>query len=67
MDIKTVIANLDNTIAGKKYFLEYLEPRSNGLTQGSAMANTAVCEFLKINIAELERIRDDLLTVQCEF
>ncbi|HET8688705.1 MAG TPA: hypothetical protein VFM18_18980 [Methanosarcina sp.] len=62
MDIKTILTNLDNTIAGKRMMLTRLYDRRE-LNKGADMATYAVCEFLEINIAELERIRADVALV----
>jgi len=62
MDIKTVLTNLDNTIAGKRALLTKLYARRD-LNKGADMASHAVCEFLEINLAELERIRADVALV----
>lgn len=63
MNLQTVITNLRNTIAGKEQMLANLEIPMTA-TVGERMAKTATAEFLAINIAELNRILDDL--VECE-
>jgi len=62
MDLDIVITNLNNTIEGKQKMLAKLYARRE-LNKGADMATYAVCEFLEINIAELQRIRDDLVSV----
>ena len=63
MNIQTVAANLRNTIAGKEQMLAEFE--STTLRAGANLeAVYATKEFLKINIAELQRILDDL--VECQ-
>ena len=71
MNLQTVITNLRNTIAGKEKYLEEVREARNKLlevegagtiAQDSALFATQ--EFLKINIAELNRILDDL--VECQ-
>ena len=68
MNLQTVITNLRNTIAGKEEALdEYnkaLNVRIDPLDAGERMAIIATVEYLKINIAELNRIMDDL--VECQ-
>jgi len=68
MNLQTVITNLKNTIAGKEGALdEYnkaLNVRVDPLDAGERMAIIATVEYLKINIAELNRILDDL--VECQ-
>ena len=64
MNLQTVITNLKNTIAGKEQMLaEYQEARKLA-TMAEDHALFATVEFLKINIAELNRILDDL--VECQ-
>ena len=68
MNLSTVITNLKNTIAGKEKMLAGLNPNNpyseEFKSEGEVMARRATIEFLKINIAELNRILDDL--VECE-
>jgi len=68
MNLSTVIANLRKTISGKEEALdEYnkaLNVRIDPLDAGERMAIIATVEYLKINIAELNRILDDL--VECQ-
>jgi hypothetical protein len=52
MTLETVIANLENTIHGKRQLLD-------GMID-YPMALTVTREFVQINIAELERILEDL-------
>ena len=60
MDLTTVISNLDNTITGKESLMaEYKNFQQVASTPEYMALHTSV-EFLKINIAELQRIRDDL-------
>ena len=64
MNLQTVITNLRNTIAGKEEALALYESRRDiPRAAGDQMAIVATIEFLKINIAELNRILDDL--VEC--
>jgi hypothetical protein len=63
MNIQTVANNLRATIAGKEKMLAEFE--STTLRSGANLeAVFATKEFLKINIAELNRILDDL--VECQ-
>ena len=55
MNIQTVIDNLDRTIAGK------IELR-NQLRFGTCLPSLA--DLVQINIDELNRIREDLITVR---
>ena len=60
MNIKTVASNLRNTIAGKEKMLaDYQEVRKLA-ARGEDMALYATVSFLKVNIAELKRILQDL-------
>ena len=67
MNIQTVAQNLRNTIAGKERYLaecnKALNVQVDPLDAGEKMAITATVEFLEINIAELNRILDDI--VEC--
>jgi len=64
MNLSTVITNLRNTIAGKEEALALYESRRDiPRATGDQMAIIATIEFLKINIAELNRILDDLVEV----
>ena len=67
MNLQTVITNLRNTIAGKEKYLaecdKALNVQVDPLDAGERMAITATKEFLEINIAELNRILDDLVEV----
>jgi butyrate kinase len=64
MNIQTVAANLRTTIAGKEKMLEEFE--SVTLRNGANLEVIYVMkEFLKVNIAELKRILQDV--EQCEF
>lgn len=61
MDLQTVITNLRNTIAGKEEALALYESRRDiPRAAGDQMAIVATIEFLKINIAELKRILQDV-------
>ena len=65
MNLQTVITNLRNTIAGKEEALAVYESRKDiPRAPGDQMAVVATIEFLKVNIAELNRILDDL--VECQ-
>ena len=64
MNIQTVANNLRNTIAGKVKHQVELEYALTLSTMAEGMALTATIEFLKINIAELKRILQDV--EQCE-
>ena len=68
MNLSTVITNLKNTIAGKEKMLAGLNPNNpyseEFKSEGEVMARRATIEFLKINIAELNRILADV--EQCE-
>ena len=64
MNIYTVRDNLKNTIAGKeKALAEYnkvLNIHIDPVADGERMAIIATVEFLEINIAELQRILQDV-------
>jgi hypothetical protein len=64
MNIQTVASNLRNTIAGKEQMLEAMHPNNpyteEFMGEGEVMARRATIEFLKINIAELKRILQDV-------
>lgn len=64
MNIQTVKENLQNTIAGKVKYLIELEYALTLATMAEGTALTATIAFLKINIAELKRILQDV--EQCE-
>jgi hypothetical protein len=53
VDIRSVRDNLKNTIAGKKDFLAELSTKDD-------LVSSTTCNFLAINIAELERILADI-------
>jgi CDP-diacylglycerol pyrophosphatase len=60
MNIQTVRDNLKNTIAGKK---QHLKTLNGDLIAGDYVDRTVTkttIEFLKINIAELKRILQDV-------
>ena len=62
MNIQTVALNLRNTIAGK---VEYLATLNRELTNGyldenDFIVSNTTADFLKINIAELKRILQDV-------
>ena len=60
MNLSTVITNLKNTIAGKEQMLaEYQEARKLA-TMAEDHALYATVSFLKVNIAELNRILADV-------
>ena len=60
MNIQTVADNLRNTIKGKEKMLaDYQEVRKLA-ARGEDMALYATVSFLKVNIAELKRILQDL-------
>ena len=63
MNLQTVITNLRNTIAGKEVYLEEVRQARLRGTDREDIALFATQEMLKINIAELNRILDDL--VEC--
>ena len=56
MTLQNVIDNLNNTILGKQELLDIL--MNHAKTESSAL------EVLKINIGELQCIREDLLKVK---
>lgn len=58
MKLETVITNLNNTISGKQELLDVLMSYPNN--QASLIAT----EVLRMNIAELRRIREDILKVK---
>lgn len=61
MNIQTIASNLRKTIAGKEKSLAQLESRKDiPRAVGDQMAMTATIGFLKINIAELQRILQDV-------
>ena len=64
MNLQTVITNLKRTIAGKEKMLASLNPNNpyseEFKSEGEVMARRATIEFLKINIAELNRILADV-------
>lgn len=70
MNLQTVITNLKRTIAGKEKYLadcnKALNVQMDPLDAGERMAITATKEFLEINIAELNRILDDLVEVSVQ-
>ena len=56
--IKTVVTNIENTIAGKQKLLDDLSYYSGTLV------NDVTQQFLKINVDELKRILSDLKQVE---
>ena len=62
MNIQTVITNLRNTIAGKEIYLANATKirDEQDLTPEQDSANYVTIQFLKINIAELKRILQDV-------
>lgn len=57
MTIHDVITNLDNTIAGKKELLA-------AMNKEASTWNLGMGSIVHMNIAELERIRADLIKVR---
>lgn len=66
MNIQTVAENLRNTIAGKEQYLTECNAvlYKGFLEGGTLIAVETTAKFLKINIAELKRILQDL--EQCQ-
>ena len=60
MTLAQVIANLENTIQGKRSLLSDLE----FYTGGNGRAEQVTAEFIRVNISELERILADLKRVR---
>jgi len=62
MNIQTVADNLRNTIAGKEHLLDQYSRALEGdkMLYEQKIAVGAASEFIKINIAELERILQDV-------
>jgi len=62
MNIQTVVENLRNTIAGKEDLLAVFTKPENydWLPQPDKTARDAVNAFLKVNIAELKQILNDV-------
>ena len=64
MNIQTVAHNLSNTIAGKEQMLDSLHPNNpytaEFMDEVEATVRKTTIEFLKINIAELQRILQDV-------
>ena len=62
MNIETVAENLRNTIAGKEHLLEQYSRTLEGdkMLYEQKIAVGAASEFVKINIAELKRILQDV-------
>lgn len=56
MNIQTVITNLKNTIAGKEQHLAAMRTQTESLSSGWH----AIVGMLEINIAELQRILQDV-------
>lgn len=59
--LQTVIANLENTIAGKRALLDNMQYYSD-----NASSIDVTSEFLRINITELKQILDDLKQIPKE-
>lgn len=57
MNIETVANNLRNTIAGKEALLTI---SSANMDSDVDIVDREICEFLKINIAELQRVLQDV-------
>lgn len=64
MNLDTVISNLDNTITGKESLMAEYKNFQQVASTPEYMALHASVEFLKINIRELQSIRDDLIVVR---
>ena len=62
MNIQTVAENLRKTIAGKEHLLEQYSRALDGdkMLYEQKIAVGAASEFVKINIAELKRILEDM-------
>lgn len=62
MNLQTVITNLQNTISGKEHLLEQYSRALEGdkMLYEQKIAVGAASEFVKINIAELRRILQDV-------
>ena len=62
MNIQTVADNLRNTIAGKEHLLDQYSRALDGdkMLYEQKIAVGAASEFVKINIAELKRILQDV-------
>ncbi len=62
MNIQTVAENLRNTIAGKEEYLATLnrELTNRYLDENDFIVSNTTSDFLKINIAELKRILQDV-------
>jgi len=56
MTIQEVLKNLDTTIKGKTLLLQELEAQSSSVAAVSA-------QFVRINLMELGRIRDDVAAI----
>ena len=64
MNIAALADNLRNTIAGKEKYLTEMKEDYRLSTMAEGMALTATIKFLEINIAELQRILQDV--EQCQ-
>jgi len=62
MTVETVVENLDNTIKGKEYFLITLKGETPK-DFADKLAIKAAIHFLNINIEELQKIRDDVASI----
>ena len=60
MNIETLAQNLRNTISGKENMLAHMYENHIYESTGQVMAHNATVEFLKINIAELHSILQDV-------
>jgi hypothetical protein len=60
MTLAQVIANLENTIQGKRELLSNMAHYSGGFDRVSQVTQS----FVEVNVAELERILQDLRKVQ---
>ena len=58
MNIQTVANNLRNTIAGKEKYLAELKKENTGI--GHSVLHNVLIQFLETNIAELQRILQDV-------
>lgn len=60
MNIETIAENLRNTIAGKEKLLANTQRALRLSTSAEGIARSATIGFLKINIAELKNILQDV-------
>lgn len=64
MTLDEVIATLDTTIQGKQQMLTEFSKAAPVSDPVRNMVVTATCEFLRINLTELNNIREHLLMVK---